>query len=109
MQADGDLEDLEQVLGKKEVHRVFGSGSCSALIKVLPGNKDLYISQVTWTSYAQLLRVFKLYDIGVTVRGSAGECCSRKKKYFRVEQYIVHISHIQYLGYCLHIYDYSPS
>ena len=75
MQADGDLEDLEQVLEKKEVRHVFGSGSCSALIKVLPGNKDLYISQVTWTSYAQMLRVFKLYDIGVTVRGSAGECC----------------------------------
>ena len=79
MQADCDLEDLEQVLGKKEVRRVFGSGSCSALIKVLPGNKDLYISHVTWTSYAELLRVFKLYDIGVTVRGSAGECCSTKK------------------------------
>lgn len=83
MQADGDLEDLEQVLEKKEVRHVFGSGSCSALIKVLPGNKDLYISQVTWTSYAQMLRVFKLYDIGVTVRGSAGECCWTRK-YFRV-------------------------
>ena len=96
MQADGDLEDLEQVLGKKEVRHVLGSGSCSALIKVLPGNKDLYISQVTWTSYAQLLRVFKLYDIGVTVRGSAGEGCSTIK-YLRVaEQFIVHISHIQF-------------
>lgn len=75
MQTDCDLEDLEHALGKKEVRHVFGSGSCSALIKVLPGNKDLYISQVTWTSYAQLLRVFKLYDIPLTVRGSAGECC----------------------------------
>ena len=75
MQADGDLDDLAQVLGKKDTHRVFGSGSCSALIKVLPGNQDLYISQVTWTSYAQMLRVFKLYDIGLTVRGNVGECC----------------------------------
>lgn len=82
MQADGDLEDLEQVLEKKEVRHVFGSGSCSALIKVLPGNKDLYISQVTWTSYAQMLRVFKLYDIGVTVRGSAGEIIPGRKQSF---------------------------
>ena len=101
MQADGDLEDLEQALGKKEVHHVFGSGSCSALIKVLPGNKDLYISHVTWTSYAQLLRVFKLYDIGVTVRGSAGECCSSKKIFQVAEQYKLLISHIQFLGCCL--------
>ena len=92
MQADGDLEDLEQVLGKKEVRRVFGSGSCSALIKVLPGNKDLYISQVTWTSYAQLLRVFKLYDIGLTVRGSAGVCCLLESlQYFRVRRTECHI------------------
>ncbi|XP_020631773.1 putative phospholipase B-like 2 [Orbicella faveolata] len=82
MQADCDLEDLEQVLGKKEVRRVFGSGSCSALIKVLPGNKDLYISHVTWTSYAELLRVFKLYDIGVTVRGSADEIIPGRKQSF---------------------------
>ena len=74
IQADGDLEDLEQALGKKEVRHMFGSGSCSALIKVLPGNKDLYISQVTWTSYAQLLRVFKLYDVPFTVSGSKGAC-----------------------------------
>lgn len=73
MQADGDLEDLEQVLGKKEVRHVFGSGSCSALIKLLPGNKELYISQVTWTSYAQMLRVFKLYDVPFTVSGIKGD------------------------------------
>ena len=72
-QADGDLEDLEQALGKKQVRHVFGSGSCSALIKLLPGNKDLYISQVTWTSYAQMLRVFKLYDVPFTVNGNTGE------------------------------------
>ena len=73
MQADGDLEDLEQVLGKKEIRHVFGSGSCSALIKLLPGNKDLFISQVTWTSYSQMLRVFKLIDVPFTVSGTEGK------------------------------------
>lgn len=51
MQVDGDLEDLEQVLGKKEVRYVFGLGFCLVLIKVLLGNKDLYIFQVIWIFY----------------------------------------------------------
>ena len=74
MQAVDDLNALEQALGKKEVRHVFGSGSCSALIKLLPGNKDLYISQATWYTYAQMLRVFKLYDVAFTVSGSKGAC-----------------------------------
>ena len=73
MQADGDLPVLEQVLGKKNIHHVIGSGSCSALIKLLPGNKDLFISQVTWNSYSGMLRVFKLYDIPVSVSGDKGK------------------------------------
>ena len=73
IQADGDLGGLEMALGKKDPRRTFGSGSCSALIKLLPGNKDLYISQVTWNSYSSMLRIFKLYDIPLTVAGSKGE------------------------------------
>ena len=42
-------------------HRVLGSGSCSALIKVLPGNKDIYIAHDTWNSYQSMLRVLKKY------------------------------------------------
>ena len=82
MQADEDLEDLEQALGKKEVRHVFGSGSCSALIKLLPGNKDLYISQVTWNSYSSLLRVFKLIDVPFTVSGTEGAWWIVKVNYF---------------------------
>ena len=70
IQADNELEDLEQALGKKKVRHVFGSGSCSALIKLLPGNKDLYISHVTWAGYAEMLRVFKLYDVPFTRNGN---------------------------------------
>ncbi|CAH3157788.1 unnamed protein product [Porites lobata] len=59
MQAALDIPALEQVLGKKNIHHMIGSGHCSALIKLLPGNKDLFISHVTWDSYSGMLRVFK--------------------------------------------------
>ncbi|KAM7451985.1 putative phospholipase B-like 2 [Porites harrisoni] len=81
-QADGDLPALEQVLGKKNIHHVIGSGSCSALIKLLPGNKDLFISQVTWNSYSGMLRVFKLYDIPVSVSGDKGDIIPGRKQSF---------------------------
>ena len=61
----GDLEDLEQVFnldGKYDnVTRVLGSGSCSAMIKLLPGYSDLYIAQDTWNSYQSMLRTLKKY------------------------------------------------
>jgi hypothetical protein len=61
-QASGDIEDLELALKKKNPHHIVGSGSCSALIKLLPNNKELFISHVTWTTYIDLLRIFKMYD-----------------------------------------------
>lgn len=58
----GDVEDLEEALGKKDAKRVRGSGSCSALIKLLPGNKDLYVSHDTWNTYQSMIRVLKKYN-----------------------------------------------
>ena len=61
----GDLEDLEQAFnldGKYDnVTKLLGSGSCSALIKLLPGNQDLYIAHDTWNSYQSMLRILKKY------------------------------------------------
>lgn len=40
-------------------------GHCSALIKLLPGNKeikDILIAHDTWTSYEAMLRILKRYD-----------------------------------------------
>ena len=65
------LEDLEKLLKAEQKDRFsshdhkenMGAGHCSALIKVLPGNADLYTSHVTWTDYHTMLRVIKLYDL----------------------------------------------
>ena len=62
MQIDGDLDDLEAALGNdNNVKKPFGNGHCSALVKVLPGNEDLFVAQDTWTEYQQMLRILKKY------------------------------------------------
>ena len=75
MQIDGDLESLLSALsnkeGKKEKEnveeevqlKVVGAGKCSALVKLLPGNAELFVSHDTWNDYQGMLRVFKLYDL----------------------------------------------
>uniref|UniRef100_A0A131YKS0 Phospholipase B-like n=1 Tax=Rhipicephalus appendiculatus TaxID=34631 RepID=A0A131YKS0_RHIAP len=63
LNADGDLEDLEGALKRRVGRKVLGSGSCSALVKVLPGNRDIYFSQVTWSTYASMLRILKKYSL----------------------------------------------
>lgn len=61
----GDMEDIPAALGFQKFKREpIGSGSCSALIKLLPGNQDLYVAQDTWTSYQDMIRVLKKYDFG---------------------------------------------
>ncbi|GFR04137.1 putative phospholipase B-like 2 [Trichonephila clavata] len=67
----GDILDLERILDKK-VQRPFGSGSCSALIKVLPNNKDIYFSHDTWTTYSSMLRILKKYSFQFHTSLAAG-------------------------------------
>ncbi|XP_054925794.1 putative phospholipase B-like 2 isoform X2 [Dermacentor andersoni] len=59
----GDVQDLEMVLKRRVVSRVTGDGSCSALVKVLPLHKDLYVSHNTWTKYSSMLRILKKYRL----------------------------------------------
>ncbi|XP_065149185.1 putative phospholipase B-like 2 [Paramisgurnus dabryanus] len=61
-QLGGDLEDLEAALNKSSQARTVGSGSCSALIKLLPGNKNLLMSHDTWNTYQSMLRILKRYN-----------------------------------------------
>uniref|UniRef100_A0A7N8XR03 Phospholipase B-like n=1 Tax=Mastacembelus armatus TaxID=205130 RepID=A0A7N8XR03_9TELE len=60
-QLGGDLEDLESALNKSSQTRPLGSGSCSALIKLLPNNKELLVSHDTWNTYQAMLRIMKKY------------------------------------------------
>ncbi|XP_004690760.1 PREDICTED: putative phospholipase B-like 2 [Condylura cristata] len=62
LQISGDLEDLEPALNKTRTKHVLGSGSCSALIKLLPGQSDLLVAHNTWNSYQHMLRVIKKYQ-----------------------------------------------
>ncbi|XP_065746239.1 putative phospholipase B-like 2 isoform X2 [Phocoena phocoena] len=61
LQISGDLEDLELALNKTKTKHATGSGSCSALIKLLPGQSDLLVAHNTWHSYQYMLRIMKKY------------------------------------------------
>ncbi|XP_059532653.1 putative phospholipase B-like 2 [Myotis daubentonii] len=61
LQISGDLEDLELALNKTQTKHTLGSGSCSALIKLLPGHSDLLVAHNTWNSYQNMLRIIKKY------------------------------------------------
>uniref|UniRef100_G1PHR1 Phospholipase B-like n=1 Tax=Myotis lucifugus TaxID=59463 RepID=G1PHR1_MYOLU len=61
LQISGDLEDLELALNKTKTKHTLGSGSCSALIKLLPGHSDLLVAHNTWNSYQNMLRIIKKY------------------------------------------------
>ena len=72
MNSFGDIEDLEQVLGKKKISKIKGSGSCSALVKLFNKNEDLAISQVTWNDYNTMLRIFKFYNLSFHMNSDKG-------------------------------------
>ncbi|XP_061458353.1 putative phospholipase B-like 2 [Rhineura floridana] len=62
-QLGGDLEDLESAFNKPGKQPILGSGSCSAFIKLLPGNQDLLVSHDTWNAYQSMLRILKKYTL----------------------------------------------
>ena len=71
MQLGGDLDALQSALsdGKQPESEVIGAGKCSALIKLLPGNAELYVSHDTWDVFQSMLRIYKLYDLPFFVLG----------------------------------------
>lgn len=80
LQLGGDLEDIEQVLGKKNLRKVYGSGSCSAFLKLFSNNADLVISQVTWSDYSTMLRIYKYYNF--TLHDAQGNLIPGNKQSF---------------------------
>jgi len=57
-QISGGLDALEAALDKNNTEqRIVGSGSCSALIKLLVDNKELYMAHDTWNEYQKMIRI----------------------------------------------------
>ncbi|XP_033618561.1 putative phospholipase B-like 2, partial [Fukomys damarensis] len=63
LQISGDLMDLEPALNRTKTREALGSGSCSALIKLLPGQQDLLVAHNTWNAYQYMLRILKKYQL----------------------------------------------
>lgn len=47
------------------------AGHCSVLIKLI-GNRDIYASHVTWTTYQSMLRIIKRYNLAYKTSDAAG-------------------------------------
>ena len=74
MQLSGDIETLTSVLNGTQ-STVLGSGSCSALIKLAPGNSELFVAHATFTGYQRMLRILKKYNLNIqTVHGNSMYC-----------------------------------
>lgn len=71
----GDLEDLSALMGKDhhsatDLNEQFGKGHCSALLRLVDGNRDMFVSQETWSDLNSMLRIFKLYDLPYSSNGT---------------------------------------
>lgn len=76
LDASGDLYDIIPAvdkdgfklnIGKLSAQEFFDSWhkqiSCSALIRMTPDGSDIFAGHNTWTSYQNMLRIFKHYDL----------------------------------------------
>jgi len=43
--------------------RVSHHGHCSAMVRVAPENKDIFMGHTTWDDYSKMTRIFKYYDL----------------------------------------------
>jgi hypothetical protein len=53
----------EKIAKKLQAETPSDNGHCSSLVKLLPGNSDLYVSHDTWSNYFTMLRVMKLQNM----------------------------------------------
>ncbi|EEC11986.1 secreted protein, putative, partial [Ixodes scapularis] len=61
----GDLSDLETKFNRTNSRKInpTGSGSCSAIVKLAPGSRDVYFAHATWTHYNSMNRILKKYRL----------------------------------------------
>ena len=72
LQLNVDIGDISAALGLYEAlneglngRKYFNSRpSCSALVKLTPDYKDIFVSHVTWQDYVSMLKVMKYYKFG---------------------------------------------
>lgn len=82
LQMDGDLEAVIPMLSAdpkaatkpmetaSAVTDVEPNAKCSALIRLAPGNADLFVGHDTWDSYGSMNRAYKHYDFALKGKGS---------------------------------------
>ncbi len=78
LQLNGDMSDL--LASFNQVSDPFSAGSCSALVKLIGKNQDIYVSHDTWTEYESMLRILKLYKFNFHLNQSSMFCSNRKNK-----------------------------
>ncbi|XP_078481203.1 putative phospholipase B-like 2 [Ciona intestinalis] len=64
----GDMETLQPIMKGTPIKVVTSPddvtpGSCSALVKLLPNNTDVFMGHATWTNYRSMLRMMKRYNL----------------------------------------------
>lgn len=65
LQAAGDLDDLAGILEGSEPRDPELTLKCTGLIKLAPGNEDVYFAQDTWSHYTDLHAYLKEYNLNV--------------------------------------------
>lgn len=85
LNANGDLLDLMTALSPESVpdwtkfspqeaeNYFYTGGHCSALIKLLPGYENIFMSHSSWFSYSAMNRIFKHYNLNVTDPATAAK------------------------------------
>jgi hypothetical protein len=71
LQMNGDMDELMASLNN--IENRFMGGSCSALIKLLPDNSDLFVSHDTWTVFESMLRILKHYKLNYRLTSNPNE------------------------------------
>lgn len=63
-QIAADVGDLATALKANSLMNLDSSDRCTSLVKLTPGNEDLYIAHNTFSSFSSMLRVLKRYTFG---------------------------------------------
>ncbi|KAE9413268.1 hypothetical protein Angca_004629 [Angiostrongylus cantonensis] len=77
IQLSGELFDLNKFFNKTPDPQEYPeAGRCSGLVKVAPGNKDLFFAHVAMSSLSWMMRVLKLYKFAYDAKEVPGRIVS---------------------------------